>query len=456
MVSRREFLAGLTASAAAQTPARRTSPNVVFIIADDLGYGDLGCYGQKEIQTPNLDRMAAEGTRFTQAYAGCTVCAPSRCSLMTGLHTGHSRIRGNARNEELLRPGDFVVPELFKKAGYTTGIVGKWGLGGLGFPGYPTRKGWDTWFGYFSQLHAHNYFPEHLLDGEREFLARGNFGAVKKDYAPDLFLARALQFIEKSKDQPFFLYFSNPIPHANNELGRDTGDGIEVPEDAPYSGKPWPKLERKFAATITRLDRDVGRIFEKLKSLGLDDNTLVIFTSDNGPHKEGGHDPNFFHSSGPLKGTKRDLTEGGIRIPFIARWPGKVPASAVSDHAFAFWDMLPTFAEICGVSTPTNIDGISMLQALLGKPAKVHDYFYWEFHEGGFSQAIRAGDWKYIDYRGQKMLYDLKTDVGETRDVKAANPDIVERLAKLMAGARSESPDFPVVRSPRPAATQRN
>jgi arylsulfatase A-like enzyme len=277
----RTLLAVLALSAFAHA-ATAPRPNILLIIADDLGYGDLGCYGQQEIKTPNIDRMAAEGTRFTQVYAGCTVCAPSRCALMTGFHTGHARVRGNKRNEEILQPGDFTISEMFKKSGYTTAMFGKWGIGGLGYPGYPTRKGWDEWFGFFSQMHAHTYYPEHLLNGEHEQLVQGNWGAVKKGYAPDLFLDRALKFIDKNQSNPFLLYFASTIPHANNELGRDTGDGIEIPEDAPYSAKPWPKLERKFAATITRLDRDIGRILEKLKTLGLDDNTLVLFSSDNG------------------------------------------------------------------------------------------------------------------------------------------------------------------------------
>jgi len=439
-MNRRAFLSTLATAAFAQ----QRRPNIVFVLADDLGYGDLGCYGQKEISTPNLDRMAAEGTRFTQAYAGCTVCAPSRCALMTGYHTGHARIRGNRRNEELLQAGDFTIPEMFKKSGYATGMIGKWGIGGLGYPGYPTKKGWDEWFGFFSQLHAHTYYPEHLLDGDHEHLVRGNWGAVKKGYAPDLFLERALQFIDKNKSKPFLLYFASTIPHANNELGRDTGDGIEIPEDAPYSSKPWPKLERKFAATVTRLDRDLGKIFDKLKSLGLDDNTLVLFSSDNGPHREGGHNPDFFHSSGPLRGIKRDLTEGGIRVPFLARWPGRVPAGRVNDHPFAFWDLMPTFAEAIGANAPAGIDGISMFPALLGRQAKVHEYFYWEFHEGGFSQALRSGDWKLIKSKGKTTLFDLKQDLNEANDLATANPGVVAKLSKLMASARTESPDFPI------------
>jgi arylsulfatase A-like enzyme len=450
MLQRREFLTLL----AAPMMAQQSRPNVIFIMADDLGYGDLGCYGQKQIQTPVLDKMAAEGMRFTQAYAGCTVCAPSRCALMTGLHTGHARIRGNNRNEELLRAEDFTIPEMFRNAGYATGMFGKWGLGGLGFPGYPTKKGWGTWFGYFSQRHAHTYYPEHLLDQDSEYLCVGNFGARKRDYAPDLFLKRGLEFLEKNRSRPFLMYFSNPIPHANNELGADTGDGIEVPEDAPYSGRPWPALERKFAATVTRLDRDIGRIFEKLKELGLDRNTLVLFSSDNGPHREGGHDPNYFSSSGIVRGIKRDLTEGGIRVPFLAWWPGRVPAGKVNEHPIAFWDMMPTLASVIGATAPKGIDGLNMWPAMLGQKAPEHEYLYWEFHEGGFSQALRAGDWKLIKTKGQTLLFNVREDVHEDKNLAAEKPEIVARLEKLLAGARTDSPDFPV-NAARPAARKK-
>ena len=440
--NRRRFLGALALAAAAPAPARAQQrlPNVVLIMADDLGYGDLGCYGQKRIKTPSLDRMAAEGIRFTQAYAGCTVCAPSRSALMTGYHTGHTRVRGNGKNEMLLRATDFVLPELFKKAGYTTGMFGKWGLGGVGYPGYPTRKGWDSWFGFFSQLQAHLYYPDMLLDGDHALELTGNWGGKKKQYAPDLFLDRALQFLATNQAKPFFLYFSSTIPHANNELGRDTGDGIEIPEDAPYSAEPWPPLERKFAATITRLDRDLGRLFDKLKALGLDNNTLILFTSDNGPHKEGGHDPNFFQSSGPLRGTKRSLTEGGIRVPFLARWPGRIQPGQVSHHPFAFWDLPATCGELTNQPVPQDTDGLSILPALTGGQPRVHDYFYWEFHEGGFQQALRVGDWKYV----KPALYDLSKDLHETTDVAQQNPAVVARMEKLLATVRTHSPDFPV------------
>lgn len=452
MMHRRSFLASLATPLLAQ---RRRPTNVVFILADDLGYGDVGCYGQKQIQTPNLDRMAADGIRFTQAYAGCTVCAPSRSALMTGYHTGHTRIRGNGPNERVLRTSDAVIPEYFKKAGYATGMFGKWALGGVGYPGYPTRKGWDEWFGFFSQAQAHLYHPGMLLDGDHAVELNGNWGGKNKQYAPDLFLNRALQFLDRNKEKPFFLYFPSTIPHANNELGRDTGDGIEIADDAPYSGEDWPKLERKFAATITRLDRDIGRILEKLKELGLEEDTLVLFSSDNGPHKEGGHDPDFFQSSGPLRGIKRSLTEGGIRVPFIARWPGRIAPGQVSHHPFAFWDLLPTFTELLGQTPPADTNGLSILPALTGGKPRVHEYFYWEFHEGGFAQAVRASNWKYIKQGGKTQLFDLSKDIHEDHDLLGQYPEVVARMEKILATARVDSPDFPVKAPPsRPAGTR--
>ncbi|HXK59904.1 MAG TPA: arylsulfatase, partial [Acidobacteriota bacterium] len=374
----------------------KRQPNIVLILADDLGYGDLGCYGQKRIKTPNLDRLAAEGIRFTQAYAGSTVCAPSRCCLMTGLHTGHARTRGNRSPDLPLRPEDVTVTELLKKGGYRTGLFGKWSLGELGSTGYPLRKGFDEWFGYFSQLHAHNYYPEHLLDQETAYLLRGNFGAKRTEYAPDLFTERALKFVENRDDRPFFLHVCYTYPHANNEMGRDTGDGMQTPSHEPYDAEDWPQPEKGFAAMITRMDRDVGRILDALKARGVDRNTLVIFASDNGPHREGGHDPNFFSSSGPLRGIKRDLYEGGIRVPALAWWPGTIRGGQVSDQVWAFWDVLPTLAELAGVQAPSGLDGRSIVPALLGKELPQHEFLYWEFHEGRFAQAVRFGDWKAV------------------------------------------------------------
>ncbi|MBM3726589.1 MAG: arylsulfatase [Acidobacteria bacterium] len=445
-MNRRRFLSSSVAiPLAAQAPQRRR-PNIVLILADDLGYGDLGCYGQKVITTPRIDQLASEGLRFTQAYAGCTVCAPSRCALMTGRHTGHCLVRGNFYPDLPLRKTDITLTEVLKQAGYRTGLFGKWSLGGLGTSGYPLDKGFDEFVGFFSQTHAHNYYPEHLLENRGSLLLRGNMGTQKKEYAPDIFTDRAVRFVEaaaRNRQQPFFLHLSHPAPHANNELGRDTGNGMEVPEDAPYSSRPWPKPEKNFAAMVTRLDRDVGRVLDRLKQLGLDEDTLVIFTSDNGPHREGGHDAAFFSSSGALTGTKRDLTEGGIRVPFIARWAGTIQPG-VSDHVVAFWDLLPTFAELAGAPAPRDVDGISIAGALRGAPARSHEYLYWEFHEGRFQQAIRMGAWKAIRNRGRTALYDLARDVGESDDVSARHPDVLARIEPLFAQARTESMHWPV------------
>mgnify|MGYP002778233323 CR=1 FL=1 len=445
-MDRRTFLGSVVAPMMAQGPAKK--PNIVFILADDLGYGDLGCYGQKQVKTPAIDRLASEGIRFTSVYAGSTVCAPSRCCLHTGYHTGHAWVRGNLGipNELALRPGDVTIAEMLKKAGYRTGIFGKWALGVLGTTGYPLDKGFDEWFGFFSQTHAHNYYPEHLLDGRGALQLKGNMGTQKKDYAPDLILDRAVKFIEKTSE-PFFLYFPSTLPHANNEMGRDTGDGMEIPENAPYGDRAWPKVEKNFAAMVTRLDRDVARLMETLERTGKDRDTIVIFTSDNGPHKEGGHDAEYFDSNGPVRGTKRDLYEGGIRVPGIVRWKGKVQPGQVSEEPWAFWDVMPTLAEIAGVAAPKGIDGISMLPTFLGRPGqKRHEYFYWEFHERGFAQAVRMGKWKAVRKTGVQTveLYDLSNDVGEERDVAAANPEVARRMQEIMRTARTESQEFPV------------
>ncbi len=441
-MTRREFL-----SAPAVLPALREGarPNILLILADDLGYGDLGCYGQQRIATPNLDRLAAEGIRFTQAYAGSTVCAPSRCVLMTGLHTGHAWVRGNRYPDLPLRPQDITLTEILKKAGYRTALFGKWSLGGLATTGYPTRRGFDEWFGYFSQTQAHDYYPYLLLEGEREYLVRGNFGAKKTVWVHDLFTQRALDFIRR-RPQPFFLHLCWTIPHANNELGRDTGNGMEVPSDEPYSNRDWPQPEKNFAAMIARMDADVGKLLQALRETGQDENTIVIFTSDNGPHREGGHDPDFFDSNGPLRGIKRDLYEGGIRVPMIVRWPARIRPGQVSDQVWAFWDLLPTLAEAAGLTPPAGLDGISMLDAWLGRPQRNHEYLYWEFHEGGFKQAVRMGDWKAVRPAPGKPLelYDLARDPGETRNLAAERRDIVERIERVLAGARTDSPEFPV------------
>jgi arylsulfatase A-like enzyme len=447
------LLAALGTTVRADGPPAPRWPNVVFILADDLGDGDLGCYGQERIKTPNLDRMAAEGRRFTQVYAGSTVCAPSRCCLMTGLHTGHARIRGNANVP--LEPDDVTVAEVLKRAGYRTALVGKWGLGEEGSTGVPTRQGFDSFFGYLNQHHAHNYYPEYLWrNEERETLEGNKVGDVdnvsvgRGTYSHDLFTREALAFLDgQNAGEPFFLYLAYTLPHANNERGRVEGNGMEVPNDAPYSDESWPQPQKDHAAMITRLDGDIGRILDKLRERGLEEDTLVVFTSDNGPHKEGGADPAFFDSNGPLRGIKRDLYEGGIRVPAIVRWPRHVPAGTTSEHVWAFWDVLPTLAELAGVEAPEGIDGLSMVAALLGRgEAPSHDALYWEFHEGGFKQAARMGDWKGVRLGLGKPLelYDLSRDVGESKDVAADHPEVVERIEAYLGRARTESPHWPI------------
>ncbi|MBI5083091.1 MAG: arylsulfatase [Acidobacteria bacterium] len=443
-MERRQFLKASAAAPfvlTAQQAARR--PNVILVVADDLGYGDLGCYGQKRIQTPHIDRLAAEGMRFTQAYAGSTVCGPSRCALFTGLHSGHGRMRGN--RETWLKPEDFTLGQMFQQAGYQTGLFGKWSLGGIGTDGHPNKKGFDEFFGYFSQMQAHLYYPQMLLHNQQEVNLPGNWGTSRKQYAHDLITDRALGWLDKVQG-PFFTHIAWTIPHANNELGRDTGNGMEVPSDEPYTSQAWPQVEKNFAAMVTRMDRDMGRLMDLLKRRGLDRDTLVLFTSDNGPHKEGGHDAEFFQSGGPLRGTKRDLYDGGIRVPAIARMPGYVPAGQASDFVWAFWDVLPTCAELAGQRVAAGLDGQSVTRALRGEAQQAHEYLYWEFHERGFDQGVRHQDWKAVrkGLKGKLELYDVKNDVGERNDVAARHPEVVQRIERYLAGARSESADYPV------------
>jgi arylsulfatase A-like enzyme len=452
------FLPGVCTPPAARADEPRR-PNIVFILADDLGYGDLSCYGQEEIRTPNLDRLAGEGMRFTQCYAGDTVCAPSRCCLMTGKHTGHATVRGNTLVP--LRSDDVTVAEVLKAAGYDTGLVGKWGLGEPGTTGIPNRKGFDSFFGFLNQVHAHTYYPSFLWRNQEKVpleshVVEDGIAIRRVPYAPDLFTREALGFVEQHRARPFFLYLAYTTPHANDERGSQEGNGMEVPTDAPYTDRPWPQVEKNYAAMVTRLDADVGRLLQRLKDLGLDENTVVFFSSDNGPHKEGGADPQFFHSSGPLRGFKRDLTEGGIRVPMLARWPGKIKAGAVSDQVWAFWDFLPTAADLAGARVPDGLDGISVAPTLLGRgEQKQHESLYWEFHERGFQQAVRLGDWKALRLKpdGPLELYDLKDDVGEKHNVAGKHPEVVARVEAYLKGARTESKDFPVRPARDPAKT---
>ncbi|MBI1785378.1 arylsulfatase [Candidatus Sumerlaeota bacterium] len=426
-------------------------PNIIFILADDLGYGDLGCYGQARIKTPNLDALASQGTRFTRFYAGSTVCAPSRCVLMTGLHTGHCTIRGN--NDLPLLPTDTTVAKALQLAGYHTALIGKWGLGEPDSSGIPNRQGFDEFFGYLNQKHAHNYYPETLWRNKTEVPLEKNSNGARGEYTGDLFTAEALKYLRRRADEPnapFFLYLAYTIPHANNELGVKTGNGMEVPEDAPYSGEDWPQAEKNFAAMITRMDAGIGQILKSLDDLGLAADTVVFFSSDNGPHHEGGHSDKFFGSSGKLRGCKRDLYEGGIRVPMLARWPGHVAAGAVSDQVCGFVDFLPTACEIAGAQPPADIDGISLVPALLRKARQNHEYLYWEFHEHGFAQSILMGDWKAVRNKAQAPieLYNLKEDESETRDIAAEHPDLTGQIQNLFKQARRESENWPVKSSP--------
>ncbi|MBI4325738.1 MAG: arylsulfatase, partial [Chloroflexi bacterium] len=379
------------------------------------------------------------------------VCAPSRSALMTGQHTGHTRVRGNANVP--LEPGDITVAEVLQAAGYRTALIGKWGLGEAGSTGVPNRQGFDYFFGYLNQHHAHNYYPTFLWRNDEkvplpnEVLNLDNNGggvaSRRIEYSHDLFTTEALSFLDRQAGQPFFLYLAYTIPHANNEA-RD--QGMEVPSDAPYANETWPQPEKNKAAMITRLDADIGKLAAKLKELKIDGDTAVFFSSDNGPHKEGGNAPGFFESSGPLRGIKRDLYEGGIRVPMIVRWPGQIKAGLVSDQVWAFWDFLPTAAEIAGTTPPAHHDGISVLPALLGKEQKAHDFLYWEFHEGGSKQAVRMGDWKAVRLGpGQPLaLHRLSADLGETNNVAAAHPEIVAKIEAYLKTARTESDHWPI------------
>jgi arylsulfatase A len=439
-------------------PAR---PNILLIQADDLGYGDLSAYGQGRFQTPALDRLAREGIRFTQYYSGSTVCAPSRAALMTGLHTGHAWVRGNG--EIPLRPEDVTIAELLQKSGYRTAVIGKWGLGTPGTTGEPGKKGFDHSFGFLDHRHAHRQYTDHLWRNGQKVETDLN-----RDYVNDLFTKEASEFIARDDKRPFFIYMNYTVPHAELRVPDDsiTPYRDKFPEkpfvnekaDARPTGAQFdaaslgyrsqPAPHAAFAAMITRMDRDIGSLVELLKTRGIDRQTLVMFVSDNGPHQEGGGDPVFFKSSGGLRGIKRDLYEGGIRVPMIARWTGTIPAGRVSDHVWAHWDMLPTLTQIAGVQsiTPEGLDGRSMARALRGESQPVHDFMYWEFHERGFQQAVRMGNWKAVRLKKDAPLelYDLATDPTEQRDVATANPEVVAKITTFLASARTESARWPV------------
>ncbi len=447
----------LCAIAGARQEAQAPRPNVILIQADDLGYGDLSVYGQSKFQTPSLDRLARNGIRLTSYYSGSTVCAPSRAALMTGLHTGHGWVRGNG--EFSLREEDRTVAMLLRDAGYRTAVIGKWGLGRAGLPGQPDRKGFEYSFGFLDHRHAHRQYTDHLYrNAERVEVDLTN------DYANDLFTREAMSFVERDDTRPFFLYLNYTVPHAELRVPDDsvsaftghfpekpfvnaTADGKPTGPDSPSLGyRSQPAPHTAFAAMITRMDRDIGRLVDLLKTRGLEGRTLVLFTSDNGPHKEGGADPAFFRSSGGLRGIKRDLYEGGIRVPMIASWPGTIPAGRVSDYAAAHWDLLPTLAEFAGVKSAPAVDGVSIARVLRGRTQPPHEFLYWEFHERGFQQAVRMGNWKAVRLaRDQPLeLYNLAVDLAETTNVAATHPAVVSRVEKYLATARTESPNWPV------------
>ena len=447
--------------------ASERPPNIIFILADDLGYGDLGCYGQEKILTPHLDRMSREGTRFTQTYAGATVCAPSRSVLLTGLHTGNTHVRGNRREvtaATTLQPGTPTLATVLKSAGYRTAHIGKWGLGQPGEHGevgQPERQGFDYAYGYLNQTHAHNSYPSYLFrNGTKvplpntvpdEWPVGAGVSDNKAVFAQDLFMAETMQFLQdqSQREEPFFLYFAPTLPHANNE---SRPFGLEIPDLGEYNQRDWTLAHKAYAAMVSRLDADVGRILDFLHQSGLDENTLVIFTSDNGPHQERGADPEWFNSSGSLRGIKRDLYEGGIRVPTIARWPGHVPADRVDDSPWYFPDVLPTLAALADVTPPPGLDGVNVRPLLLGQaqPELWSRIMYWEFHERQQPQALRQGPWKAVrpDIKGPIELYHLGDDPGETTDLALARPDVLARLEPAFRSARSPSPHWPFPMDP--------
>lgn len=454
-------------------------PNIIYVMTDDLGYGDLGCYGQKQVQTPNLDRMAAEGIRFTDHYSGHTVCRPSRLVLWTGQHVGHTGLTGNRPRR--LTGMEQTVAQRLQQAGYATGGVGKWALGNVDHPdeidneGHPNLNGFDYWYGYLNQGEAHNYYPSFLWENSKQVMlpgnvigdypnGRGRVASKKVTYSHDLMTEAAFRFIREHHQEPFLLHIHWTIPHANNEGGRVSGDGMEVPSYGAYQEQQWPNPEKGFAAMVTLMDRDMGRLLDLLRDLKIDDRTVVFFTSDNGPHHEGGHDHQFFDSNGPLKGFKRSMHDGGIRVPLLVRWPNQIKPGQVTDHPSAFWDFLPTACELAEVPLPSKttsetgnalqLDGISYLPTLLGDHdrQREHDYLYWSSLEGETSVGMRVGNWKLVQYRPRKAraakskaqaakadttkadwrLYDLNTDIGETKDLAAENPQIVADMLKML------------------------
>lgn len=448
-------------------------PNIIFILADDLGWGDLGSYGQTKIKTPHLDRMAAEGMRFTQFYAGSPVCAPSRSVLMTGKHGGHAYIRDNREikpeGQEPIPANEVTIAELLKSQGYTTGGFGKWGLGFPGSEGDPNKQGFDLFYGYNCQREAHNFYPDHLWRNQQKVMLEGNDrGLTGKQYSHDLIEAEALQFIKANQDKPFFLYAPFTIPHLALQVPEDSlAEYVGKWEDPAYDGKngylPHPNPRAAYAAMVTRMDRSIGRMMALVKELGLEDNTLVMFASDNGgafgtvtknfdftPGRMGGTDYVFFQSTANFRAFKGSIYEGGIRVPFIARWPGKIKAGTVSQLPAVFYDVLPTLCDIVKLEPPKSSDGVSLLPTFLGKgKQRKHEFLFWDFNGYGGQQAVRLGDWKGLRrnlQQGQSKieLYNLANDIGEQYDVADKHPDLVRRVAAIMAREHTRSTVFPM------------
>ena len=455
-MTRRELLsaAALPIAAAAQRQDRAqppSQPNFIFIMADDLGVYDLGCYGGKLIRTPNIDRLAERGTSFTACYAGATVCAPSRSVLMTGQHLGHTTVRANSSlrtgDRVALRAEDVTIAQMLKgpewcdaydeNRAYATAVIGKWGLGEPGTTGLPNDHGFDEWFGFLNQQHAHHHYPEYMWRNRTKETIHGNLGGRNREYASDLMAREALYFIERNRYRPFFLYFTPTVPHAK----------FDAPELGAYERESWPDDAKHYAAMVARMDSYVGRIMKLLEETGLDQNTVVFFTSDNGGPFQSGP----IRSMGPLRERKGSIYEGGIRVPMIARWPGKVKPGVVSDHPWAFFDVFPTLGDLAGIrGLPNNIDGVSVKPVLFGEKQNRERPLYWEsFEQRGFHQAVRIDQWKGVRHglQAPMELYNLAADPGEKTDVAAANPEIVRRMEKFLAHCRTDAPEYPVTRS---------
>ncbi|MCY3867983.1 MAG: arylsulfatase [Gemmatimonadetes bacterium] len=420
-------------------------PNIIFILCDDIGYGDLGCYGQKVIPTPRLDQLASESMRFTQCYTGSPICAPSRAVLMTGLHSGHTRVRDNMgivggvgeQKRVPLEPEDFTVAEMLKEAGYTTGITGKWGLGEPDTTGIPTRKGFDEWFGYLNQRNAHSYYPPYLWHNEEKVILKGNLDSQENDYSHDMIFDFACGFIRDNSDGPFFLYLPWTLPH-----GR-----YEIPDASAWDGKPWTDDEKVYAAMITKIDTQVGQIADLLRELDIKDNTLLFFGSDHGAARR--WEP--FGSCGALRGQKGTMYEGGLRTPMIVHWPARIPAGTVSDQVWYYADFMPTVADVIGTDAPDNMDGVSILPTLLDESRDIGERFlYWERFGGGFKQAVRWKNWKAVRNPSPRLLdeplelYDLDRDIGEENNVAADHPDVIAEIENFMKDVRIDSPNWPI------------